>query len=92
MTLTKDHIVRNLCDLHKIPKARAAELVEAVLEEVKTALESGEDVLITRFGKFCVKEKNGRKGRNPHTGEDLMLEPRKVVRFSASPILTSKVK
>jgi integration host factor subunit alpha len=55
-----------------------------MLEIIKQALESGEDVLISGFGKFCVKEKRERKGRTPATGEDMMLAPRRVVTFRCS--------
>jgi integration host factor subunit alpha len=58
---------------------------------IAKTLESGEDVLISGFGKFCVKQKRARKGRNPATGEDLMLGSRRVVTFKCSPILRSKV-
>jgi integration host factor subunit alpha len=58
---------------------------------IQRNLENGEDVLISGFGKFCVKSKNARKGRNPATGEDLMLGSRKVVTFKCSPILRARV-
>ena len=57
---------------------------EKLLEIIKSTLESGEDILVSGFGKFCVNEKNKRKGRNPATGEDLMLPSRKVVTFNYS--------
>lgn len=60
------------------------EIVETVIELIKSSLENGDDVLISGFGKFCVKEKNERKGRNPATGDDMMLRPRKVVTFKCS--------
>ena len=59
-------------------------MIETLLEIIKSTLESGEDVLISRFGKFCVKEKRERRGRNPATGKDMMLEPRRVVTFRCS--------
>jgi integration host factor subunit alpha len=62
-----------------------------VLELIKKALESGDDVLISGFGKFCVNEKRERKGRNPATGEDMMLKPRKVVTFKCSGKLKAKI-
>jgi integration host factor subunit alpha len=62
-----------------------------LLELVEKTLESGEDVLVSGFGKFCVKQKKERKGRNPATGQDLMLGSRKVVTFKCSPILRSKI-
>jgi integration host factor subunit alpha len=58
---------------------------------MKTSLESGDDVLLTGFGKFNVKSKSARKGRNPKTGEPLLLAPRKVITFKASGILREKV-
>jgi integration host factor subunit alpha len=91
MTVTKDHIINSLCHQLEIPKKRAAELVESLLERIAKTLENGEDVLVSGFGKFCVKQKNERKGRNPATGEDLMLGSRRVVTFKCSPILRSKV-
>ncbi|MCJ7538880.1 MAG: integration host factor subunit alpha, partial [Desulfobacterales bacterium] len=66
------------------PRNRSVEIVETLLEIIKKTLTSGEDVLVSGFGKFCVKEKKERKGRNPATGENLMLEPRKVVIFKCS--------
>jgi len=58
---------------------------------MKSTLASGEDVLISGFGKFCVKEKAERKGRNPATGEDMMLAPRRVVAFKCSGKLRDKI-
>lgn len=91
MTVTKDHIINSMCQDLDIPKKKSAELLESLLELMAKTLESGEDVLISGFGKFCVKQKNERKGRNPATGEDLMLGSRKVITFKCSPILRSKV-
>ena len=91
MTVTKDQIINSMCQDLDIPKKKAAELLESLLELMAKTLESGEDVLISGFGKFCVKRKNARKGRNPATGEDLMLGSRKVITFKCSPILRSKV-
>ncbi len=84
MTLTKIQIVESIQNQTGFPKNKSLEIVETLLEIIKITLESGEDVLISGFGKFCVKEKRERKGRNPATGEDLMLEPRKVVTFRCS--------
>jgi integration host factor subunit alpha len=65
--------------------------MESILETIKMTLESGEDVLISGFGKFCVKEKKGRRGRNPQTGDDLMLGSRRVVIFKCSSLLKGKI-
>ena len=68
-------------------KNLSVQAVESIIEIIKQTLENGEDVLITGFGKFCVKEKRDRKGRNPQTGEDLMLGARRVVSFKCSGVL-----
>jgi integration host factor subunit alpha len=84
MALTKVEIVNSIADQIGYPKNHSSEIVETLLEIIKKALESGDDVLISRFGKFCVKEKGERRGRNPSTGEDMMMKPRKVVTFRCS--------
>ena len=84
MSLTKIQIVESIHNQIGLPKNKSTEIFETFLEIIKSTLSSGEDVLITNFGRFCVKEKRKRKGRNPATGDDLMLEPRKVVTFKCS--------
>jgi integration host factor subunit alpha len=91
MTLTKAHIVDAIADQIGNPKKKSSELVEILLELIKSSLESGDDVLISRFGKFCVKEKGARRGTNPSTGEDMMMKPRKVVVFRWSGKLREKI-
>jgi integration host factor subunit alpha len=91
MTLTKDQIIHSVQEKLDLPQTKSAQLVEYVLEAIKEALEGGEDVLISGFGKFCVNTKKSRKGRNPATGEDLMLSARRVVTFRCSPVLRNHV-
>ena len=91
MTLTKAHIVDAISDQIGYPKNHSSEIVEILLEIIKKTLESGDDVLISGFGKFCVKEKGERRGRNPATGKDMMLKPRKVVVFRWSRNLRDKI-
>lgn len=91
MTLTKAQIVQSVQDEAGIPVNKSSEIVETLLEIVKRALASGEDVMISGFGKFCVKEKAERKGRNPATGDDMMLAPRKVVTFKCSGKLRNRL-
>jgi len=91
MTLTKDHLVSSIGDRLGISKFESSRLVESVLETVKSSLTSGEDVLISGFGKFIVKEKASRRGRNPQTGEDLTLEPRRVVTFKCSSVMRDRI-
>jgi integration host factor subunit alpha len=91
MTLTKAQIVDTIAERNGFPLSKSAEIVENLLEIIKHALESGEDVLVGGFGKFCVKEKGRRRGRNPATGADLMLDARKVVTFKCSGKLRDKI-
>lgn len=91
MALTKHDIVEQVCSGLGFPKTESVEITESLLEIIKSSLESGEDVLVSGFGKFCVKEKNERKGRNPATGETLMLKPRRVVTFKSSGKLRKRV-
>jgi len=68
MALTKAQIVESIHNQIGFTQKKSSEIVEILLELIKNTLESGEDVLISRFGKFCVNEKKERKGRNPGTG------------------------
>jgi len=91
MTLNKADLIDSTYNQVGLSKTRSAEVIDSLLEIIKKSLEDGEDVLISGFGKFCVKEKGKRRGRNPQTGEDLMLGERRVVRFRCSPVLREKV-
>jgi integration host factor subunit alpha len=82
MTLTKSHIISAIANQTGLTKNHSSEIVETLLELIKSTLETGEDVLISGFGKFCVREKRQRRGRNPATGEDMILGPRRVVRLN----------
>jgi integration host factor subunit alpha len=91
MTLTKAQIIDSIQNQTGFPKNKSSEIVETLLEIIKNALASGEDVLISSFGKFCVREKRKRKGRNPATGDAIMLRSRKVVTFKCSGKLRNKI-
>ena len=91
MTITKSHLKDLLSTRLGIPKDQTSEILEALLEEIKGTLSSGEDILISGFGKFCVKDKKKRRGRNPSTGEDLILDARRVVTFKSSSALIEKM-
>ena len=90
MTLTKAKIGEAVAEQIGYPKNQSSDTVEILLEIIKRTLESGENVLISGFGKFCVKEKKQRRGRNPATGKDMMLDPRRVVTFKCSQQLKDK--
>jgi len=91
MTINKADIIDSLYTGSDLTRAESAELVNSLIEIMKSALENGEDILITGFGKFCVKEKRRRKGRNPQTGTDLLLDPRRVVTFRCSGVLRDRI-
>ena len=91
MTVTKAHIVENLFAKNIFTKTESAQIIETLFEIVKSTLEQGEDVLLSGFGKFSVKDKNQRRGRNPQTGDPILLAPRKVVTFKCSGVLRERV-
>jgi len=91
MTLTKANIINAIAEANGFPRNKATETVEIFLEIIKKTLIFGEDVLVSSFGKFCVKEKAERKGRNPATGDDMMLASRRVVTFTCSGKLRERV-
>ena len=84
MSLNKADIIDAIQHQLGFPKNQGTEFVEHLLEIIKSALVSGEDVLVSGFGKFSVNDKKELKGRNPATGEDMMLRPRRVVTFKCS--------
>jgi len=90
MALTKNDIVAQVHELG-FTKKKSVDIIESLLEIIKGTLEKGDDVLISGFGKFCVKEKNKRRGRNPATGDDLLLRERRVVTFKCSGKLRNKI-
>jgi integration host factor subunit alpha len=91
MALTKADIIESLQDQNGYTRNKSSEVVEILLEIIKGSLENGEDVLVSGFGKFCVRDKRERRGRNPATGEPMMLEPRKVVTFKCSGKLRERI-
>ena len=91
MTATKSDFIHAVADANGFPQDKSAEIVETLIDLIKTKLAGGEDVLISGFGKFCVKKKRERRGRNPATGEDMMLEARRVVTFKCSGQLRDKI-
>lgn len=91
MALTKKDIVEQVYNELGFLKIQSVEIVESLLETIKATLETGEDVLVSGFGKFSVRDKHERKGRNPATGEDAILPARRVVTFKYSGTLRDKV-
>ena len=91
MTLTKTDIVEAVAEQNGYTKVRSLKVVETLLEIIKSTLESGDDIMISGFGRFCIKRKNERMGRNPSTGEAMMLVPKKSISFRCSPQLRDKI-
>lgn len=91
MALTKEHIIDSIYHQVGLSKSRSRIVVERLFELMKRALENKEDLLVSGFGKFIVKEKAERRGRNPQTTEDLQLRERRVVVFKTSGVLRNKI-
>ena len=90
MALTKSDIVAKVHELG-FTKKKSVDTVESLLEIIKSTLAQGDDVLVSGFGKFCIKDKKQRRGRNPATGSDLILRERKVVTFKCSGKLRDRI-
>ena len=91
MTATKSDLAKAVAEANGFPRNKSAELIENLIDLIRAKLASGEDVLISGFGKFSVKQKRERRGRNPATGEDMMLAARSVVTFKCSGKLRDKI-
>ena len=91
MALTKEKIINTLYYQVGLSKSQARVVIESLLEIIKQTMENGEDLLISGFGKFVVKNKSARRGRNPQTTEDLQLRARRVVVFKISGVLRDKI-
>ena len=91
MSLTKEDLLDSIHNHLGLTKRQSNEVFESLFEIMKNNLENGEDILISGFGKFCVRDKNERKGRNPATGEDKMMRAKRVVIFKWSGILKDMI-
>ena len=91
MTLTKAHIAQKVADDCGFMKHEAMEVFEKLLEIMKKRLIAGEEVMISGFGRWTVRSKHARRGRNPQTGEPMVLDARKVVTWKYSPVLKKAV-
>ena len=91
MALTKENIIDSIYHQIGLSKSQSRIVVERLLELIKQRLETGEDLLISGFGKFVVNQKSARRGRNPQTTEDLQLRARRVVVFKTSGVLRDKI-
>lgn len=90
-TLTKAQIVENLFSENLFTKGESAQIIDTLFELIKHSLEKRDDILISGFGKFSVREKQQRRGRNPQSGEPITLPPRRAVTFKCSSVLREKI-
>ena len=91
MALTKQTIIEKISEKNNQTPSEAKETIETLLEIMKSTLASGEDIMLSGFGKFQVNEKAPRKGRNPATGKEMMLDGRRVVVFKCSGKLRDQI-
>jgi integration host factor subunit alpha len=91
MKVTKSYLIDHLYRNCGFSRDKSFDTIDSLLEIIKHTLESGEDILISGFGKFIVKEKTSRRGRNPATGNDLFLDARRIVTFKCSKSLREKL-
>ncbi len=91
MALTKTIIAERIQNSLNLPRTTAYEVMETLLEIIKETIADGEDLMISGFGKFCVNQKEARKGRNPSTDEEMTLPARRVVTFKCSGKLRDKI-
>ncbi len=91
MALTKTIIAEKIQDDLNLSRTTTYDVMEEFLEIIKETIENGEDIMISGFGKFCVNEKQARKGRNPATDEEMTLPARRVVTFKCSGKLRDQI-
>jgi integration host factor subunit alpha len=91
MALTKERLINSIYDNVGLSKNLSRSVVEHLFDIMKKTIESGEGLLISGFGKFVVKQKGARRGRNPQTSEELQLRARRIVTFKASGALRQKI-
>ena len=91
MSLTKIDIIESVYEQLGIPKKDCVRIVESLFEIIKDDLDKGNDVMISGFGKWTVKSKKKRKGRNPQTGKAMMIDARRVVTFKPSNVLRDAI-
>ncbi len=89
--MTKAEIITRIYGKVGFSKNHATDVVEATFEIIKSCLEKGGNVKISGFGSFVVRGKHPRRGRNPKTGEEIIIKGRRVLTFKASPILKETI-
>jgi len=91
-TVTKANLAENISTTLGLNRREATNVVQGFFEEASIALEQGKDIKLARLGNFNLRDKKARPGRNPKTGEDVIIAPRRLVTFHAGQTLKTKVK
>jgi len=90
-TLTRADLTESVYEEVGLSRNESADLVERVLDEISNSLVAGDNVKISSFGSFLVRQKNGRMGRNPKTGEEVPIDPRRVLVFRPSQVMKDEI-
>ena len=91
ITLTRADLTESVYEEVGLSRNESAELVEKVLDEISESLVAGDNVKVSSFGSFLVRQKNGRMGRNPKTGEEVPIDPRRVIVFRPSQVMKDEI-
>ncbi len=91
MTVTKAHLIASIRNQFDLPKSTSEKIVKSLFENINETLENGQDLLISGFGKFTIRDRGDRRGRSRLTGESMMLDSTRIVTFKCSPVLSAKL-
>jgi integration host factor subunit alpha len=91
MAMTKAHLVKELSRQGVLKRKDCQRAVDCLIESMKSSLARGEDLLISGFGKFSIRNRGRKRVRNPRTGDEFLMDPRKVVTFRVSPVLRRRI-
>ncbi len=91
MTVTKAHLIASIRNRLDLPKSKSEKIVKSLFANINETLENGQDILISGFGKFCIRDRGNRRGKSPSSMESMMLDSARIVTFKCSPVLRDKL-
>ena len=91
MTVTKAQLIASIRNRLDLPKSKSERIIKSLFENINETLENGQDILISGFGKFCIRDNKDRRGRSPSTMESMMLDSTRIVTFKCSPVSRDKL-
>ena len=91
MTITKAHLIASIRNRLDLPKSESEKIIKSLFENINETLENGQDILISGFGKFSIKDNKDRRGRSLSTRESMMLDSTRIVTLKCSPVLRDKL-